>query len=67
MLKTLKQKRQAIAAGLSLIAVNSFAAVPATVTTAITDATADGQDLGWKLAALAVAVGVVFYLKRKAG
>lgn len=51
----------------ALAPMSAFAALPAGVTTAITDATSDGSDLAWALLGLAVAVGVLFWLKRKAG
>lgn len=46
---------------------SAFAALPIEVTTAISGAQADGTTLAWSLVALAVVVGVVMYLKRKAG
>ena len=62
-----KTKAKLLAAGLGLTTVSAFAALPAGVTDAITAATADGKDLAFALLGLAVAVGVVFWLKRKAG
>lgn len=47
--------------------VSAFAAVPVAVTTAITDATADGSTIAFALLTFAIAVGVILYLKRKAG
>jgi len=44
---------------------SAFAALPAGVTAAITEATDDGVTLGGLMLALAVAVGVIFWLKRK--
>lgn len=41
------------------------AALPAGVTAAIDEATTDGVALGGAMLALAVAVGVIFWLKRK--
>lgn len=50
-----------------MLAVNSaMAALPASIGTAVSDATADGVELGWLMVGLAVVVGVIFYLKRKA-
>lgn len=43
------------------------AALPTEVTTAITTAQADGSELGYALLGMAVVVGVIFWLKRKAG
>jgi len=51
----------------ALAPMSAFAALPADVTSAIGDATADGSSLAWALLGLAVAVGVLFWLKRKAG
>jgi len=42
-----------------------LAALPAGVTAAIDEATTDGVTLGGLMLALAVAVGVIFWLKRK--
>lgn len=42
-----------------------FAALPPTVSSAISSAQADGIELGGLMLALAVAVGVIFWLKRK--
>lgn len=61
----LKYGRRVVAAG-SLVSLSAMAALPAGVTTAITDATADGTDLGYALLGMAVVVGVIFWLKRKA-
>lgn len=41
------------------------AALPAGVTTAVSEAQGDGIELGGLMLAMAVAVGVVFWLKRK--
>lgn len=46
---------------------SAYAAVPATVTDAIDGAITDGSSLAWALVGLAVVVGVIFFLKRKAG
>lgn len=45
----------------------AYAAIPADVTTAIDGAKTDGSSLAWSLVGLAVVVGVIFFLKRKAG
>lgn len=41
------------------------AALPAGVSSAVTSAQADGIELGGLMLAMAVAVGVIFWLKRK--
>jgi len=56
---------QGLAAGMSLAAAQAWAALPAGVTSAVTSAQADGIELGGLMLGLAVAVGVVFWLKRK--
>lgn len=43
-----------------------FAALPADVAAAIATAKTDGQELGYALLGMAVVVGVIFWLKRKA-
>lgn len=63
----LNKKFAAIGTGLAVMANNALAAVPVEVTTAITDATTDGKTIGYALLGFAVAVGVIFYLKRRAG
>ena len=60
-----KRLAYALATGMSLVAAQAYAALPAAVGTAITAAQADGTDLGYQLLGLAVAVGVLFWLKRK--
>lgn len=52
--------------GLSAVQ-SAMAAVDPAVTTAITDATADGGTIAGALLVFAISVGVVLYLKRKAG
>lgn len=56
---------QGLAAGLSLMAAQAWAALPAGVSTAVSGAQADGIELGGLMLGLAVAVGVIFWLKRK--
>ena len=56
---------QGLAAGLSLVAAQAYAAIPVAVQTAIDGAQADGISLGYSMLGMAVAVGVVFWLKRK--
>jgi hypothetical protein len=60
--------RSMVAAGaLTLMASPVFAAVDVGITTAITDGTADGKAIAGALLVFAIAVGVVLYIKRKAG
>jgi hypothetical protein len=63
----MKSKLQRLAALASLTTANAMAAVPEAVTAAITDGTADGKTLAFALLAFAVAIGVIMYIKRKAG
>jgi hypothetical protein len=44
---------------------SSYAALPAGVSAAVTEAQGDGVELGGLMLAMAVAVGVIFWLKRK--
>lgn len=44
---------------------SSYAALPAGVASAVSEAQADGTELGGLMLAMAVAVGVIFWLKRK--
>ncbi|WP_018076749.1 major capsid protein [Thiobacillus denitrificans] len=57
----------AVGTGLSVMAGNAMAAVDPLITTAITDGTADGKEIAGGLLVFAVAVGIVLYIKRKAG
>lgn len=61
-----KMNKILIGSTLGLVSVQAFAALPASVTTAISDAQADGQTLGYAYLVMAVVVGVIFWLKRKA-
>lgn len=63
----MKKKLARLAALGSVWAGNAMAAVPADVTTAITDGTADGKTIAYALLGFAVAVGVIMFIKRKAG
>jgi len=49
----------------ALTPLSAFAALPASVTSAITDAQADGETLGYAMLVMAIIVGLVFWLKRK--
>jgi hypothetical protein len=44
---------------------SSYAELPAGVTSAVSEAQADGVTLGGLMLGMAVAVGVIFWLKRK--
>lgn len=59
-------KKTTISSVLLLSAFQAHAALPQAVTTAISDAQADGQALGYAFLVMAVVVGVIFWLKRKA-
>jgi len=51
----------------SLSPLSVFAAIPTTVTTAISAAQADGETLGYALLVMAIVVALVFWLKSKGG
>jgi hypothetical protein len=53
-------------ASLMAFAGSAMAALPAGIQGAIDSATADGTELGYSLLGMAVVVGVIFWLKRKA-
>jgi hypothetical protein len=57
----------AIATSMGLTVTQAYAALPTTVQTAIDGAQADGETLGYALLVMAITVGLVFYLKGKAG
>lgn len=61
----MKRISYALGLGLATVATGAMAALPTGVTTAVADAQADGIELGGLMLGLAVAVGVVFWLKRK--
>lgn len=63
----LKKSAVALGTSLTVAAGQAFAAIPAEVTAAITEGTADGKTLAYALLAFAVVIGVVLYIKRKAG
>ena len=58
-------KNLSLASILALAAIQAQAALPAGVTTAVSGAQTDGIELGGLMLGLAVAVGVIFWLKRK--
>jgi hypothetical protein len=67
-MKLYKQARKyGFGASLSALAINANAALPAGVADAIATAEADGVTLGGLFLGMAVTVGVLFWLKRKAG
>jgi len=53
-------------ASLMALAGSAAAALPEEIGTAVATAQADGQELGYLLLGMAVVVGVIFWLKRKA-
>lgn len=58
-------KKSVVLAGLSgVLAVPAFAAVPATVTTALTDAQADAVSVAGLVVAIIVAVAAFRYMRR---
>ncbi len=63
----MKKYLLAIGTAASVLSMNAMAAVDAAVTTAISDGLADGKEIAAGLLGLAVAVGIVLYIKRKAG
>lgn len=56
-----------LAASIGFGITQAFAALPASVATDVTAAKADGSELGYLLLGMAVAVGIILWLKRKAG
>jgi len=63
----MKKKLARLAALGTLLAGNAMAAVDPAITTAISDGTADGKTIAGALLGFAIAVGVIMYIKRKAG
>lgn len=55
-----------VSAGAAMVSSAANAALPADVTAAVTAAKTDGTELGYALLGMAVVVGVIFWLKRKA-
>jgi hypothetical protein len=55
-----------VASALFVTAQSAMAALPADVTAAVAAAKTDGTELGYALLGMAVVVGVIFWLKRKA-
>ena len=58
-------KNLSLATILTLAAIQAQAALPSGVSTAVSSAQTDGVELGGLMLGLAVAVGVIFWLKRK--
>lgn len=56
-----------VGTAITTFSVSAFAAVPAAVTTAIDEGAADGKTIAYALLTMAVAVGVVMWIKRKSG
>jgi len=65
MFKLIKRGGQVLAVACTTIAIPAYAALPAGVTAAITEAQTDGETLGYAYLSMAVVVGVIFWLKRK--
>ncbi len=63
----MKRISYALGFGLATVAGSAMAALPAGVADAIATAEADGVTLGGLFLGMAVTVGVLFWLKRKAG
>ncbi|TXI36677.1 MAG: hypothetical protein E6Q51_05040 [Methylophilus methylotrophus] len=63
----MKRISYSLGLGLASVAGSAMAALPAGVADAIATAEADGVTLGGLFLGMAVTVGVLFWLKRKAG
>jgi hypothetical protein len=63
----MKKLAATLGAAVTAFSANVMAAVDPAITTAITDGTADGKEIAGGLLIFAVAVGIVLYIKRKAG
>lgn len=63
----MKKLFTAIAAAFAFTSLQALAAVPAGVTDAIDTGTTDGQTIAYALLVFAVTIGVIMYLKRRAG
>lgn len=63
----MKRISYALGFGLTGLATSAMAALPAGVADSIATAEADGVTLGGLFLGMAVTVGVLFWLKRKAG
>lgn len=65
MFKTIKTFLASALVTFGLVAGSAYAAIPATVTTAIDEAQADGSALGYSLMVMAIVVGLIFWLKSR--
>lgn len=66
---TFKQFGQKMAAGATVavaLMTGAYAAVPASATTAISDAQADGSELGWAILVFIIVIAAVKNLRRAA-
>lgn len=63
----MKKLAATLGSAAALFAANSQAAVDPAITTAITGGTTDGVAIAGALLVFVISVGVVLYLKRKAG
>lgn len=63
----LKKIAGVVVSALALSSIQALAAVPAGVTDAIDTGTSDGQTIAYALLVFAVTIGVIMYLKRRAG
>lgn len=67
MFKTIAKWVSGFATSIGFGITQAFAALPASVATDVTAAKADGLELAYLLLGMAVGVGIVLWLKRKAG
>ena len=67
MFKFIKKIALAGLALVGLVSTQVYAAIPATVTSAISTAQTDGETLGYALLVMAIVVSLVFWLKSKGG
>lgn len=63
----MKKLVAALSTAALVMSTNAMAVVDPAITAAITDGTADGKVIAGALLVFAIAVGVVLYIKRKAG
>jgi len=66
-MKALKALFATFLAMIGFTSLTALAAVPEGVTSAIDTGTADGQTIAYALLVFAVTIGVIMYLKRRAG
>jgi len=65
MLKTAQEKVAAVGTALTLLAGNAMAAVPAEVTTGLTDGMADGKTIAYGILGLSIVIGIIVMIRRK--